>query len=82
MLATVKDLRHVGSRLERVETQAGQSVGVIRTLLKMLAESASREARTQRRLAVLEAQVAELYNRPVAIEDAPVLTDEIESGRA
>lgn len=82
MLAAVRDLRHVGARLERVEQQVGDAVGVIRTLLKMLAEQAAREARQQRRLVLLEAQVQELHVRLAAIEDAPTLTDQIDAGTA
>lgn len=60
MLATTRDLQHVGRRLELVERQAAEAHAALRLLIGMLAEAASREGRLQRRVAELEARLARI----------------------
>lgn len=66
-----RDIQRLSERIGRIED--ADRTDTIRALIRMLAEAASREAQMMRRLAVVEARL-------VAIEDAPVLTDQIEAG--
>lgn len=60
MLATTRDLRRVGSRLELVERQAGEANATIRLLIRLLAEGAARESAMRARLRVAETEIAAL----------------------
>ncbi len=71
MFAGTRDIQRLSERIGRVED--ADRTDTIRALIRMLAEAASREAQMARRLAVVEARLA-------AIEDAPMLTDQIEAG--
>ena len=78
MFARTRDLHRLSERLGRLED--ADRTDTIRALIRMVAESASREAQMARRISVLEAQAQELYLR--LVEDAPVLTDRIDAGEA